>query len=196
MEQELFNPKKLYVITHADIALKRDSSTLAERDTVCENTTLLKVFKSKARAEKFIKDWYEKWPDIGIVPQGGACINNKVPFNGESAKVEYYLFGTSQVCEIYSIQEIDFDDIDDEPDISEMQLEIDRSVIAACNEYFKKLDDLKTNDELLHRAISRVIGKKCCEITFEEEKQQLLAHPEVLEAFKLFFDGQMLSHLD
>ena len=60
----------------------------------------------------------------------------------------------------------------------------------------KKLDDLKTNDELLHRAISRVIGKKCCEITFEEEKQQLLSHPEVLEAFKLFFDGQMLSHLD
>lgn len=196
MEQELFNTKKLYAVNHTDIALKKVSGLLVERDTVCENTTLLKVFKSKVRAEKFVKDWYEKWPDIGIVPNGGACINNKVPFNGTSATVEYCLFGTSQVCETYSIQEVDFDDIDDEPEISEMQLEIDRAVIASCNEYFRKLDDLKTNDELLHRAISRVIGKKCCEITFEEEKQQLLSHPEVLEAFKLFFDGQILSHLD
>ena len=196
MEQELFNTKKLYAVNHTDIALKKDSSCLVERETVSEHTALLKVFKSKARAEKFIKDWYEKWPDVGYVPNGGACINRKVPFNGESATVEYVLFGTSQVCEVYSLQEVDFDDIDDEPEISEMQLEIDRAVISACNEYFKKLDDLKTNDELLHRAISRVIGKKCCEITFEEEKQQLLAHPEVLEAFKLFFDGQMLSHLD
>ena len=196
MEQELFNTKKLYAVNHTDIALKKDSSCLVERDTVSDHTTLLKVFKSKARAEKFIKDWYEKWPDIGYVPNGGACINSKMPFNGESAKVEYCLLGTSQVCEIYSMQEVDFDDIDDEPEISEMQLEIDRAVIASCNEYFRKLDDLKTNDELLHRAISRVIGKKRCEITFEEEKQQLLSHPEVLEAFKLFFDGQMLSHLD
>ena len=69
-------------------------------------------------------------------------------------------------------------------------------MVSACNEYFRKLDDLKKNDKLLHRAISRVIGKKCCEITFEEEKQQLLSHPEVLAAFKLFFDGQRLSHLD
>ena len=196
MEQELFNHKKLYAVNHTDIALKKVSGLLVERDTVCENTTLLKVFKSKERAAKFVKDWYEKWPDIGIVPNGGACINNKKPFNGTSATVEYALFGTSQVCETYSIQEVDFDDLDDEPEISEMQMEIDRAVIASCNEYFKKLDDLKTNDELLHRAISRVIGKKCCEITFEEEKQQLLSHPEVLEAFKLFFDGQMLSHLD
>jgi hypothetical protein len=119
MEQALFNTKKLYAVNHTDIALKKDSSCLVERDTVCEHTTLLKVFKSKSRAEKFIKDWYEKWPDIGILPQGGACINNKVPFNGESAKVEYYLFGTSQVCEIYSIKEVDFDDIDDEFDFDE-----------------------------------------------------------------------------
>lgn len=108
------NSKKLYAVNHTDIALKKVSGLLVERDTVCENTTLLKVFKNKARAEKFIKDWYEKWPDIGIVPNGGACINNKVPFNGTSATVEYCLFGTSQVCETYSIQEVDFDDIDDE----------------------------------------------------------------------------------
>lgn len=196
MEPKLFNPKKLYAVQHTDIALKKVSGLLVDRDTVSENTTLLKVFKSKARAEKFINDWYEKWPDIGIVPNGGASVNNKKPFDGESAKVEYALFGTSQVCEIYSIKEVEFDDIDDEPEISDMQREIDLAVIAACNDYSRRLKDVETNNELLHRAISRVLGKKCCEITFEEEKQQLLAHPDVLEAFKLFFDGQTLSHLD
>ena len=114
MEQELFNPTKLYAVNHTDIALKKDSGLMVEKDTVCDHTTLLQVFKSKARAEKFIKDWYEKWPDIGIVPQGGACVNNKMPFNGENAKVEYCLFGTSQVCEIYSIQEVEFDGTNDD----------------------------------------------------------------------------------
>ena len=195
MELEIIKPKKLYAVQHTDIALKKASGCLVDKDVVCDHTTLLKVFKSKARAEKFINDWYEKWPDIGMVPPG-ACINSKSPFNGESAKVEYVLFGTSQVCEIYSIQEVEFDDIDDEPEISEMQREIDREIIAYCKDYFKRLDDLATNDELLHRAISRVIGKDSCEITSEDERQQLLKSPEVLQSFKLSFDGQTLSHLD
>ena len=103
--------KTRYIVRHTEIALKKDASCMVEKDMVCEHVTIVKIFKSKERAANFIKEWYDKCPEIGYTVPGGR-INNKQRVGETYAKIEYVLYGTSQVCESYSIEEIAYDDRD------------------------------------------------------------------------------------
>lgn len=97
-----------YIVKDTNIAAKKDR---LGHDMTCENVTVVKIFKSKERAANFIKEWYDKWPEIGYTVPGGR-INNKQHVDASYAKVEYVLYGTSQVCDIYAIEEIEYDDSD------------------------------------------------------------------------------------
>ena len=103
---------KLYLVRHTDIALKSVQRGFTEDSNVFENYTNLRIFKKRENAEKYIIEWYDKWPELGTVVNGGARINGKKEFNGNSAKVEYCLFGPKpiQVAEIYTLEEIDYDE--------------------------------------------------------------------------------------
>ena len=103
---------KLYLVKHTHIALKYVQRGLTESSDVFENHTNLKIFKKRENAEKYIIDWYNKWPEQGKVVNGGAMINGKKEFDGNSAKVEYCLFGPkpTQVAEFYTLEEIDYDE--------------------------------------------------------------------------------------
>lgn len=103
---------KLYLVRHTDIALKSIQRGFTDDSGVFENHTNLKVFKKREKAEKYIIEWYNKWPELGTVVNGGARINGKKEFDGNSAKVEYCLFGPkpTQVAEFYTLEEIDYDE--------------------------------------------------------------------------------------
>lgn len=103
---------ELYLVRHTDIALKYVQRGFIEDTDVCETHTNLRIFKKRENAEKYIIEWYNKWPALGAVVNGGAQINGKKEFNGNSAKVEYCLFGPkpTQVAEIYTLEEIDYDE--------------------------------------------------------------------------------------
>lgn len=102
---------KLYLVKHTDIALKSVQRGFTDTSDVFENHTNLRIFKKRKKAEKYITDWYNKWPELGTVVNGGARINGKKEFDGNSAEVEYCLFGPkpTQVAEIYTLEEIDYD---------------------------------------------------------------------------------------
>lgn len=103
---------KLYIVRHTDIALKTIYRGFTEDSGVFENHTNLRVFKKREKAEKYIIEWYNQWPDLGAIVNGGARINGKKEFNGNSAEVEYCLFGPkpTQISEIYTLEEIDYDE--------------------------------------------------------------------------------------
>ena len=103
---------KLYIVRHTDIAIKAIYRGFTEDTGVFENHTNLRVFKKREQAEKYIIEWYNKWPELDAVVNGGARINGKKEFDGNSAKVEYCLFGPKpiQVAEFYTLEEIDYDE--------------------------------------------------------------------------------------
>lgn len=80
------------------------------KDSFHEWRDTMKIFKSRNRAIRFVKDWYEKWPPVGRLAHGGATMLAKELPSDSCAKVEYALDGIGQMCHICSVQEIEYDD--------------------------------------------------------------------------------------
>lgn len=55
---------KLYLVRHTDIALKSIQRGFTDDSGVFENHTNLKVFKKREKAEKYIIEWYNQWPEF------------------------------------------------------------------------------------------------------------------------------------
>lgn len=97
----------LFAVQHTEIASKQ---SITGKDTVSEWRDTMKIFKSRNRAIRFVNEWYEKWPPVGRLPHGGATILDKELPSDTCAKVEYSLDGIGQICQICSVQEIEYDD--------------------------------------------------------------------------------------